>query len=592
MRRRTCSRAAFPFLSVVSPLFHTLPSSSASFFCLFLSLSLFSKFLALFSSLAVYYITYPLQPRNNPKSGLDSPNVSHTTHPLSSPHPPLSPLVIPVLSLCGTPSVFYTFRIDPSEMAVSQQNNRASLLAGLRTGGVRSTSVNMPHTAAPGATFNVPRFASYSREQPIGGEFDYGSEAQDVYVPSRVHQGPLTSAVDGTTFYQQSASTQINPAALPFTPSVNVQQAQSFQMQMMQMEILRLQVIFFPVSNVFFDLLTHFSIHQAQQYQVELLTQAQLQQQQQQQVQQTQNWRAPSNPPATAGPRDLRFSAAMNNQMRGNQAESLRSKLGVYDEPMTAALNGRFGSRKVHDDDTQEPPVPPHTPSRTTVISGGTVLGSPLSNNINSSPSTVPSKSDSAISWRRGGKNNSVLSGSNRATPLTSSPPSVKVTPPPGEGPSESIIPLSTGNTKSRPQPLRFSLAVSQPLPVIAIDSSEVDADDASSSGSSRSGGSPTTPSSHDMPPLSPREEATKRLYEGLGIGRPIPSPSPTVSIPQPQQVAPIRVLSQPMRQPKGPPSGADELGPKNFATRIRRKAIGGLGGLLETRERRDIEVY
>jgi len=90
------------------------------------------------------------------------------------------------------------------------------------------------------------------------------------------------------------------------------------------------------------------------------------------------------------------------------------------------------------------------------------------------------------------------------------------------------------------------------------------------------------------MPPLSPREEATKKLYEGLGIGRPIPSPSPTVSIPQPQQAAPMRVLSQPVRQPKGPPSGADELGPKNFATRIRRKAIGGL---LETRERRDIEV-
>jgi hypothetical protein len=34
-------------------------------------------------------------------------------------------------------------------MAVSQQNNRASLLAGLRTGGVRSTSANVPHTAAP-----------------------------------------------------------------------------------------------------------------------------------------------------------------------------------------------------------------------------------------------------------------------------------------------------------------------------------------------------------------------------------------------------------------------------------------------------------
>lgn len=277
--------------------------------------------------------------------------------------------------------------------------------------------------------------------------------------------------------------------------------------------------------------------------------------------------------------------------MRGSQAENLRSKLGVYDEPMTAALNGRFGSRKVHEDEGQEISVPPPTPSRTTVISGGTVLGSPLSNNMSTSTPTTPSKSDSAISWRRGGKSNSVLSGPHRAISLTTPPPSVKITPPPGEGPSESVSPSSAGTTKSRPQPLRFSIAVSQPLPMIAIDSSEVDADDASSSGSSRSGGSPTTPSSHDMPPLSPREEATKRLYEGLGIGRPAPSPSAVVPIPQPQQTAPIRVLSQPVRQPKGPPSGADELGPKNFATRIRRKALGGLNGLLETRERRDIEV-
>ena len=269
----------------------------------------------------------------------------------------------------------------------------------------------------------------------------------------------------------------------------------------------------------------------------------------------------------------------------------MRSKLGVQDEPMTAALNGRFGSRKAHDDDVQELPTPPSTPSRTTVISGGTVLGSPLSNNMNTGSSSGPSKSDSAVSWRRGGKNNSVLSGPNRANSLTTPPPSVKITPPPGEGPSEPITPSSAGNTKSRPQPLRFSLAVSQPLPVIAIDSSEVDADDASSSASSRSCGSPTTPSSHEMPPLSPREEATKKLYEGLGIGRPVPTPAAVVSIPQPQQTAPIRVLSQPVRQPKGPPSGADELGPKNFATRIRRKAIGGLNGLLETRERRDIEV-
>lgn len=446
-------------------------------------------------------------------------------------------------------------------MAVSQQNNRASLLAGLRTGGVRSAS-NVPHTAAPGATFAFPRFSPQPRDE----EPDYNTESQDIYVPNRIHQGPLTSGVDGTRFsYQQSASSQINPAALPFTPSVNVQQAQSFQMQMMQMEILRLQ---------------------AQQYQVELLAQAQLQQQQQ--AQQTQNWRAQSNPPATAGPRDLRFAAAMNNQVRSNRAESLRSKLGVGDEPMTAALDGRFGSRKAHEDDCQEfNTPPPSTPSRTTVISGGTVLGSPQSNNMSTSSPTGPSKSDSAVSWRRGGKNNSVL----RATSMTTPPPSVKVTPPPGEGPADSVTHSSSGNIKSRPQPLRFNVAVSQPLPVIAIDSSEVDADDASSSGSSRSGGSPRTPSSHEMPPLSPREEATKKLYEGLGIGRPVPSPS-AVPFPQPQQAVPTRVISQPVRQPKGPPSGADELGPKNFATRIRRKAIGGLSGLLETRERRDIAVY
>ena len=138
-------------------------------------------------------------------------------------------------------------------MAVSQQSNRASLLAGLRTGGVRSTSANVPHTAAPGATFNIPRFASYSRDQQINEEYDYNSEAQDIYTPSRAHQGPLTSAVDSTRFsYQQSASSQINPNALPFSPGVNVHQAQSLQMQMMQMEILRLQVSFCFVAQYIF----------------------------------------------------------------------------------------------------------------------------------------------------------------------------------------------------------------------------------------------------------------------------------------------------------------------------------------------------
>jgi len=140
---------------------------------------------------------------------------------------------------------------------------------------------------------------------------------------------------------------------------------------------------------------------------------------------------------------------------------------------------------------------------------------------------------------------------------------------------------------RTRPQPLRFTAATSQPLPTVAID--DADADDNLTESSSKSGShsSPSTPNSgtsFDRPPLSPREEATKKLYEGLGIGRPVPAV---------QTALPQRVLSQPVRQPRGPPSGADELGPRNFATRIRRKAIGGLGALMDARERRDvIEAY
>jgi len=53
------------------------------------------------------------------------------------------------------------------------------------------------------------------------------------------------------------------------------------------------------------------------------------------------------------------------------------------------------------------------------------------------------------------------------------------------------------------------------------------------------------------------------------------------------------RLASQPVRQPRGPPSGVDELGPKNFATRIRRKAIGGLGAMLDARvSRMEIEAF
>ena len=346
-----------------------------------------------------------------------------------------------------------------------------------------------------------------------------------------------------------------------------------------------------------------------------MLAQAQLQQQQQQQ--QTRRTSLGFNPPATAGPMtnsfDLRAATLSAQMRRANQADQLRSQLGVASGaddhvPMTAALGGRFGSRTTSLNaspgrfDGAESHPPP-TPNSTTVISGGTSLGSPASNNGN----TVLSKSDSASSWRRGGANNSVLSG-NRAV----SSPSLKVTPPPSEEritppaiETTPATPVGTSGPKFRPQPLRFNPAVSQPLPTVAIDNADDDTDgETHSSGSSVKSGasnsSPTTPrsSSSNETPLSPREEASKRLFEGLGLGRPVSATPSDQAVAQAiptmtPAVAGYRMVSQPTRQPRGPPSGADELGPKNFATRIRRKAIGGLGMLMDARERREfVEAY
>jgi hypothetical protein len=317
------------------------------------------------------------------------------------------------------------------------------------------------------------------------------------------------------------------------------------------------------------------------------------------------------NPPASAGPInnafELRAAAASAQNRHANQTQQLRSQLGVPSDdqvPMTAALGGRFGSRTVSanaapnmsrfPEEPSDYAAPPFTPSSTTVISGGTSLGG-HSANLNNYHN-APSKSDTVSSWRRGGNNNSVLSGNNR--PVLS--PSVKITPPPPEGqrvsPPPVPSPTSTSGPRFRPQPLRFSVAASRPLPSVVVDGNAEDDTDADSHSSSSGGSnsSPTTPrssASSNESSLSPREEASKKLYEGLGIGRPI---STVVSDQARQQhptadVAPHRMVSQPKRQPHGPPSGADELGPKNFASRIRRQALVGLGALMGARERREV---
>ena len=345
---------------------------------------------------------------------------------------------------------------------------------------------------------------------------------------------------------------------------------------------------------------------QAQQQYQEIMAQATLQQHLQTQGRERRTSLG-FNPPATAGPMtnsfDLRAATLSAQMRRANQTDQINSQLAVpapSDDylPMTTTFGGRFGGRTISGSlhaPNFEHLEPPPTPNSTTVISGGTFLGHSVSNTPSPQVAT-PSKSDSASSWRRSG-NNSVL-GTNR----TVSSPSLKVTPPNDE---EHFSPFfsaggssaSPGGLKIRPQPLRFGPALSQSLPTVAIDTTDDDADSSGSSEksilSNSSATSPHSSASNEMP-LSPREEASKRLYEGLGIGRPVSStpsdggyPHLTVSVGPGR-----RMVSQPTRQPRGPPSG-DELGPKNFATRIRRKAIGGLGVLMGARERREVvEAY
>ena len=343
---------------------------------------------------------------------------------------------------------------------------------------------------------------------------------------------------------------------------------------------------------------------QAQQLQNEILVQ-QIQQQQQAAVQARERRTSLGfNPPATAGPMTNNFNVGLSpagSMRRPSQADFLRAQLGVGTPspdhvPMSAAINGRFGARSTSltsypsaQIDQSATPIP-----TTTVISGGTSLGNSSPNGIHTATVATPSKSDTASSWRRGGNNNSVLTPSravsaSRRGQRSSPPPAVETSPNTQLG------------VKFRPQPLRFNPAVSQPLPTVTIDTTDDETDETHSSGSSvksiASKSSPTTPrstASHEMP-LSPREEASKKLFEGLGISRPV---SATPSDQGQNCQAPVipnvsttpapghRLVSQPTRQPRGPPSGADELGPKNFATRIRRKAIGGLGMFMSARDR------
>ena len=94
--------------------------------------------------------------------------------------------------------------------ATPAPNPRASLLAGLRTGGVRSVSGPIPHTAAPTGTFNIPRIITPNQEDnfyPPEEEDELSNMmSQNLYIQNgRARQAPLTAAVDGipNRFQQQ-----------------------------------------------------------------------------------------------------------------------------------------------------------------------------------------------------------------------------------------------------------------------------------------------------------------------------------------------------------------------------------------------------
>lgn len=359
--------------------------------------------------------------------------------------------------------------------------------------------------------------------------------------------------------------------------------------------------------------------------------------------QQTVNRRSSyATEPQTAGPTATTFMTR-----RASQAEQLKAQLHlnrpVYEEqqvPMTASLGGKFGGRlnpnattfrmsaHFEEEDVPKPPqktgstAPANTPvtpsyGATTVISGGTSLGMAggfgIGNgtgNGNNTPTMSTSKSDASLNWRRGAGNSTTVNNNTRSASL-----SVKITPPPSERVSP---PPGLGKLQHRPEPLRFSLVINEPTQTTVVVDNSSDGEDADDTSSSSAKSEPTTPPSGGVPPLSPREAASKRLYEGLGIGRPVaqsaaphmlsfpgtvngatnvhaaPFTSVGMSFPGGAGQAGVnRIVSQPMRQPRGPPSNVDELGPKNFATRIRRKAIGGLGAMLDARvNRREVEAF
>lgn len=452
-------------------------------------------------------------------------------------------------------------------------NHRASLLTGLRTGGPRSVS----NGAFPQTTAQFPNFSTqYSTgftHQPQGTQFATDSISMPMTAPAKEATFPQFQQQQALMLLQaQALQNAIMAGHAGVSHELQSSIASEQQAMHLQLEVYKMQ-----------------AMHQ-QQLRAQLLHDAQRQMLYQHQQQ------LPRRRPAelvTAGPLMTSFGPQVRNRTLSN----------VNEGSATASLDGRFPMSKhglnplAHsfqsggeanaalagnaavplnwrNADRSHSSTPLDSPAlagHTGILSGKPPLG------VSVALQAPPAKHAAAASWRRP----SLAKFSDREPSLTP-PPMVYVTTPEETGPVH--LSESPPSHKIRPQPLRFNLPLTLPDQVEFDNESQIlpvlRTHDAPSS--------PTTPSSTSSAHSAAREEATRRLYEGLGVGRPSQSAA--------GQGDHIRHASQPARQPRGPPSGVEELGSRNFATRIRRKAIGGLGALMDARGKRssmiEVEAY
>ncbi|EJT97652.1 hypothetical protein DACRYDRAFT_18608 [Dacryopinax primogenitus] len=428
-------------------------------------------------------------------------------------------------------------------------SQRASLLASLRTGGVRSVSSQVPSTApllSPSAS-HFPRSSTVDSFSQI--QMQEAEILADQFVQMQLAQHPQTAAPNASV-NAMHLQQQMMYGMSGYTQE-EILLAQMQRQQQVQLELVRLQLL----------------QHQAQA-QAQLLA-MHAQQQQAETTRQSQH---------TTSFDSLRSAAS--------SAAARRASRGALDavEPMTAVLSGRFGTRLNPQASTfRSASIAEETLGTSTPLTAGFVVPSTAKEPGHISP---PRKSDVATSWRRG---SSASPAPARKTP---SPPTVVVSRP-DEYP---VTPgLTTGSsTKSgrRPSPLQL-IGSHSPKSVTSVmaSSDEEGVDSIMDASPPALSNSPTSSSPTSVSPTSVHHpataipvpvEAAKRLYEGLGMGRPHVRSASVSGAPSGTHTPVASIL----RQPRGPPSGADELGLRNFASRVRRRAVSGLEVLKSARER------